>query len=113
MHQNIVAYYKLQLANDLVMFLIHAVLSGEDLSSEEKIAKTKNILTLWNTRVNMKIQELTEATLPQVAEEQDIDEDVARILTHVHQIEPAMIRQEFLVDIQKVIYQSFEETQGK
>lgn len=102
------SYYKLNLSNDLVLFLIHCSLFEQDLTKEEKMELVDDLLDKWNKRVSTNIHLIIEQTLPQIAEEHGIGIDEARILTSIHQQVPTVLRTEYIHELRDNLSKSFD-----
>jgi len=89
--------YKYQIAQDLILFLLSVQLDG--LSPEIKRERTTKILAAWKHRVDTFIQTEHDACIKNHAKANNIDVDVATILSNVHQVEPSIIRNEFVTEI--------------
>jgi hypothetical protein len=79
-------YYKLNVAMDLIVFLINIQLF--DLPKDLQAERSNMILDSWEKRLETKIKELQESNLESIAELEGLDLDVAKILTSIHHIEP-------------------------
>jgi len=106
MDQDLQNYYKLTLAHDLILFLMHVQTDG--LSKDQKARRTNMILEAWEKRVLTKVGEMTEENLLNVAEATKEDVDVLRILQEAHSVEPNVIRKEFKREVRKVVFRSID-----
>lgn len=107
MDENFSNYYKLQIAHDLITFLIH--LQVDDLPPRLQVERTNMILEAWEKRLDTKLEELAETNLKNICEIDEIELDIAKILSDVHRIEPDAIRKEFKVEARHSILRSFED----
>lgn len=104
----IASFYKLNLSNDLIMFLVHCSLFEQDLTKEEKMELVDELLTKWSHRIETNIHLIIEQTLPQIAQEHGIDLDEARILTSIHQHAPKALRIEYINELREILSKSFD-----
>ncbi len=107
MDQEMQNFYKLTLAHDLILFMMHLQLDG--LSKEQKARRTNMILEAWSKRVNMKVAALAKENLQNVAEATGDDIDVLDIIQSVHSHEPNAIRTEFKREVRKTVFKSFDQ----
>jgi hypothetical protein len=100
-------FYKLQLAHDLIIFLLNLQTQGMDL--ERKVKRTSMILDVWDKGVNTRIQEMADSNLKNMAESEDLDLDLdaLKILTEIHQLIPTTIRKELKTEVKDNIFKSF------
>jgi len=98
-------FYKLQLAYDLIIFLLNLQTQGMDL--ERKVERTSMVLDVWDKGVNTRIQEMANSNLKNIAESEDLDLDVTKILTDIHQLIPNAIRKELKTEVKDNIFKSF------
>lgn len=106
MDQDLQNYYKLTLAHDLILFLMHVQTDG--LSQEQKANRTNMILQAWENRVDLKLEKLSEENLKEISEKTDDDLDVLKILQNVHTLEPSTIRKEFKREVRHFVFKSYE-----
>lgn len=104
MDQELITYYKLQLAHDLIMFL--AGLSIHGLQPEDKAKKVNQILETWDARVTTQVKMMRDAQLAE-AYDGDEDLDVKSIIADIHATEPTAIRKEFKVEARHSMFRSF------
>jgi len=107
MDKDFTNFYKLNIAHDLIMFLINVQVS--DLPPAIKTERANLILNAWEKRLDIKLKELSEENLESIATSEGIDIDIARILSDAHQTGPETIRKEFKTEIRDTIFKSFEE----
>lgn len=105
MDENFSNYYKLQIAHDLIMFLIH--LQVHDLPPDIQAERTNMILDSWEKRLNIKLKELQDFNLKNIVEAEGLDLDVAKILADIQLVEPETIRKEFKIEVRHTIFRSF------
>jgi len=86
-------YYHLQLAHDLILFMMHVQTDGY--SKEQKTRRITMILEAWKKRVTTKVKKLNEENLKVMANESGDDLDVLNIISQVHSIETSAIREDF------------------
>lgn len=106
MDENFSNYYKLQIAHDLIMFLMNLQVFG--LSKDVQAERTNMILNSWEKRLDIKLKELQETNLKNIAEAEGLDLDVAKILADVQLIESETIRKEFKIEVRHTIFRSLE-----
>lgn len=105
------ADYKLHLSFDMIVFLCYTILFQSNLNSasfEKKIELTDDMLVKWNTRLESNLSAILNQTLAQVAKENGWELDEAKIMSSIHQIEPSIIRKEFLDEIRNIIHKSLD-----
>ena len=102
MDQELVNYYKLQLAHDLIMYLTNLTLHG--LPPKRKAEKANQILESWDKRVNTKIKEMR---AQKVEEQITEDKDVATIILEIHGMTANAVRKEFKVEARHSLFRSF------
>lgn len=107
MDDNFSNYYKLQIAHDLIMFLVNLQVHG--LPKEQMAERTNMILNAWEKRLDTKLKDLQESNLKNIAEIEGMELDIAKILADVQLIEPGIIRKEFKVEVRHTILRSFKE----
>jgi hypothetical protein len=73
---------------------------------ERKLERTNVVLDAWGKSVDIKIREATSSNVKSIAKSKDIEEDVIKILTDIHQIEPAYIRKAFELEVKHTIFNS-------
>ena len=106
MDQDMENFYKLTLAHDLILFLMHALNDG--LSKDQKARRTNMILEAWEKRVNTKVQELAEENLKEISKACGEDLDIMRIMQDIHSVEPITVRKEFKREVRKVVFRSLD-----
>lgn len=107
MDQELTNFYKLTLAHDLILFMMHLQLDG--LSKEQKARRTNMILEAWQKRVQTKVAAMAEENLVSVAEASGEDIDVLRIIQDCHSQVADAIRTEFKREVRKTVFRSFDE----
>jgi len=102
-------FYKLQLSQDLIVFLMHVQLDGLPLETKKK--RTAMIMNSWSKRVESKIKKIASKAMVSVNEtiqDPNTTLDVLEILTNINQIEPSLIREEFKDNIINNILKTFK-----
>ena len=105
MEQELITYYKLQLAHDLIMFL--AGLSINGLPPEDKAKKVNQILETWEQRVDTQVKIMRDEKVREAAEAAGLDVDVQSILAGISALEPELVRKEFKVEARHSMVRSF------
>ena len=90
-------YYKLQLAHNLIIFLLNLQTNGFD--HERKTERTNVVLNAWAKETDIRIRQLNEAYLRKTSKIKNMEEDEINILTDIHQIEAIDIRKAFKVEV--------------
>lgn len=100
-------YYHLQLAHDLILFLMH--IQNDSLSQEQKRRRTDMILESWKVRVESNLKKLNEKNIKNISELPDADDlDVLKIMADVHSIEMSAVRAEFKQQVSENVIKSYE-----
>jgi len=109
MDEQLITYYKLQLAHDLILFL--GKLSVHGLPQEMQIQKINQILETWDQRVEKQIDIMRTIKVKEACEQSGDDFDVQSILATVAAIEPASIRKEFKIEARHSMLRPFKKPQ--
>lgn len=100
-------YYHLQLAHDLILFLMH--IQNDGLSQEQKRRRTDMILESWKVRMESNLKKVNEKNLKNVSQLPNADDlDVLKILADVHLIEISAVREEFKQQVSENVIKSYE-----
>jgi hypothetical protein len=101
-------YYHLQLAHDLILFMMH--LQTDGLSQEQKARRTNMIIESWNKRVESNLGSLNRQNIKKLTEIPGINdsEDVLSIISGIHAIEITEIRKAFKELTRNNILKSYE-----
>ncbi len=99
-------FYKLQLAHDLIIFLVNLQTNG--FTHDRKTERTNMVLDAWRKEVDIKIRELNETYLKQTSKTESMGEDEIKILTDIHQIEAIDIRKAFKTEVGHNVMNSFK-----
>ena len=105
MDQELVTYYKLQLAHDLIMFLSGLSING--LQPEVKAEKINKILEAWDQRVDTKIKMLRKEKIEEACAISGTDVDVQTIMADISAIETELVRKEFKGEAKHSMCRSF------
>ena len=105
MDREIITYYKLQLAHDLLMFLTG--LSVDGLQQEAKAEKINTILEVWEQRINTQVKALRKQKIEEACATTGDDVDVLSILADVSALETDLVKKEFKVEARHSMFRCF------
>ena len=108
MEQDLQNYYKLTLAHDLILFLMHV--QNDGLSKDQQAQRTNKILEAWEKRVDTKVQIMADENIKEISKASGEDEDVLKIIQEAHTAEPKAIRKEFKREVRSIVFKSLDKT---
>ena len=106
MDAELVTYYKLQMAHDLIMFLGKLCVHG--LPPESQIQKINQILESWDSRVETQVGLMRATKVKEACADSDKDFDVQTILADIAAAEPKAIRKEFKIEARHSMLRPFK-----
>lgn len=78
-----------------------------------KIEMISHLLDAWETRLNKNLKNITFDEAKKMAEEEDIETDVASIIVSAHQSEMYILKDEFKQNIKRILKEAIAQDMAK
>jgi hypothetical protein len=102
---------KYAFACDLSVYLICIILNN--IPKEDHAIAIEKIMNNWSERIETARLEIIKQYAPKIAEEQNVELDVASIIIDAHNIEGKMIKGEFKKEIREMMIKNIIPTEVK